>query len=176
MSFFSYGKFQPINAKYYCKWCDEGYDVLEVYRQHLIMVHKVVQITKSATDPTSSKILNPDLVPDMSDPYYYCKACEVTLFNNSAFKKHLLKIHGIVSVIKKVPKAKTLKSSPIKPDFNNLDSYCTMCDKKIAKPRFRWHLLYQHNALHPAIHEDLINYDERQDYSIMYENEEEEEE
>lgn len=92
MTYFAADKCQPDGVIFYCRWCDEFYNLPNEYRQLLIMVHKVVKITKN---PTDSTIVNPNKVPNMYDPYFYCCCCEVTSYKSSVYKKHLLKIHNI---------------------------------------------------------------------------------
>jgi hypothetical protein len=178
MRYFSYGKSRPAGVKHYCKYCDEIYMVTEEYKQHLIMVHKLLRIPESHEN---LKIANPHLKPDPYNRYHYCNACEFTFFKVKRYKIRLINEHQIEwTPQKQFMPVKKLRKLNTMPDMNHPDYYCTVCERQYGKTKFRWHLYHCHRVIHPEIrgffmsdNEYAEEEDEQEEEDYVFKKEEE---
>lgn len=91
--------------------------------------------------------------PDVNDPNFYCKICNITLNSKYLYKSHCRYVH---------PKIQ-LKSSIVRSDIlsnvSDPNNYCKACEKKMASKRnYRKHLQYVHKMLNAPRFQKKLRY------------------
>ncbi|CEP12479.1 hypothetical protein [Parasitella parasitica] len=120
------------------KPCNLPFTCRSTYRGHLRFVHKVTIVVDEdfAHDP--------DFLPDIDDPKFYCRACGKVKESLKDYRKHCKNIH---MKLKPITKAKKSRKRP-PPKLSGFD--CTTCRKRMntkAKNLFHMRTVHRLNAL-----------------------------
>lgn len=77
-----------------CIYCKTKYSDGDHYRRHMEKIHK-----NGRTQPVKGKPqVNPNITPDLYDPNFYCKSCNVAMRKRHAYRYHLFSMHDIQTV------------------------------------------------------------------------------
>ncbi|KAG1112389.1 hypothetical protein G6F42_014758 [Rhizopus arrhizus] len=88
------------------------------------------------------KIKDINIEPDIHDPNFYCKSCEVRYSSRNSYRDHLRIAHYMVLLA--MPKRKVLQNT-IVPDPDDPNQYCRACDYVYSsKLNYKYHCRYVH--------------------------------
>lgn len=118
-----------------CNICGKVFPEIYCLRRHLTRVHGFEYPAQPEL------IVNPDLVPDVNDPNYYCISCDKHYANNGSFRNHIRRIHDI-----KLP-FRVFANPELQPDIKTKDNkYCAPCNKSYAtRENYLMHVRRLHN-------------------------------
>ncbi|EPB87177.1 hypothetical protein HMPREF1544_06002 [Mucor circinelloides 1006PhL] len=127
--------FEGKDYYYLCDLCKERMPNLLTVIKHRKSVHKVKPYN-------TSMVKNFDSEPDIHDPNFYCKPCEVHYSSRNTYRSHLRKAHFMI--LKTLPKRKKPQNT-IVPDPDDPNHYCRACDYVYAtKLKYKYHCRYAH--------------------------------
>jgi hypothetical protein len=129
----------------YCRACHHEYTCIWSFRRHLQTIHKM-KLEPLVRRPCPKRIINPDIIPDVNDPNYDCRACNHEYADKRSYRRHLQTIHKMkLEPLAKRPHPKRKIESDIVPDVNDPNYNCRACNYKFAsKWSYRNHLMDIH--------------------------------
>ncbi|KAL9539857.1 hypothetical protein PS6_011017 [Mucor atramentarius] len=120
---------------YQCDICKQRMPNIQSVMQHRNSIHNVKH-----TCPSMVKDINTE--PDIHDPNFFCKSCEVKYNDRDGYRKHLKAAHYMV--LKPIFSRKILQNT-IVPDPDDPNLYCRACDYTYAdKTIYKQHCRYKH--------------------------------
>lgn len=138
----------PDDQDFYCRTCNLQKHSRAAYRYHLQRVHKM-KLTALQPLPFSVKTaeVRPETLPDVYDPYFYCRICKKRYKDVICYRRHCQNYHGI-----QLTRALSIPDPNIEPDPNDPLHYCKACNRSYeVRATYRDHLRRIHKmALEPA--------------------------
>ncbi|OAD07583.1 C2H2-type zinc finger transcription factor [Mucor lusitanicus CBS 277.49] len=110
-----------------------------------------MQLTAHQPMPFSLKTANvrPEVLPDVYDPYFYCRVCKKKYKNSISYRRHCRTYHGI-----QINRAVSVPDPTIEPDPNDPLHHCRACNKTHEKRAiYREHL----RRVHKMVLESVCN-------------------
>ncbi|KAL9544799.1 hypothetical protein PS6_008571 [Mucor atramentarius] len=111
-------RFEGKDCYYRCNICKQRMPNLKSVIQHRKSTHNV-----KASSNRRIKDINTE--PDIYDPDFYCKPCEVCYNSMEKYRAHLRRVHFMA--LKTIPSHQIPQSS-IVPDPDDPNLYCKVCD------------------------------------------------
>ncbi|KAG1132585.1 hypothetical protein G6F42_002203 [Rhizopus arrhizus] len=120
---------------YQCDRCMKRMPNLKLVLQHRKLIHNVKR-----TGP--SKIKDIDTEPDIHDPNFHCKSCNIDYNSRRKYRHHLKYVHFMAL---KTISPHQIPQSSIVPDPDDPNLYCRACDSKYScKSNYKQHCRYAH--------------------------------
>lgn len=135
----------PDDENNHCSSCNRFYASKRHYRYHLENVHKMVL---PRLRQTSRPTPNPSILPDIRDPNFYCKSCQVKLKTLQTDRTHLRYVHRVA--LPPLIKRATISDPTISSDDTqdrNKTTVCAICKFQCnSKYTYRHHMKKFHNG------------------------------
>ncbi|EPB83608.1 hypothetical protein HMPREF1544_09651 [Mucor circinelloides 1006PhL] len=120
---------------YQCDRCMKRMPNLKLVLQHRRLIHKVKR-------KGPSKIKDIDTEPDIHDPNFHCKSCNINYNSRRKYRHHLKYVHFMAL---KTILPHQIPQSSIVPDPDDPNLYCRACDSKYScKSNYKQHCRYAH--------------------------------
>ncbi|KAL9555018.1 hypothetical protein PS6_003106 [Mucor atramentarius] len=135
---------------YQCDRCMKRMPNLKLVLQHRKLIHNVKRMGPS-------KIKDIDTEPDIHDPNFHCKSCNIDYKSRRKYRHHLKYVHFMA--LKTIPSHQIPQSS-IVPDPDDPNLYCRACDSKYScKSNYKQHCRYAHGMTSVKIANTGVNSD-----------------
>lgn len=129
----------------YCRQCNKTLESLRSYRNHLRKIHGMI------LKPRGRALLaiNANVKPDENNPDNYCTVCKKQYREKRGYRAHLATMHKMELKNQKHRKALVVtEESVIKPDPDDPNFYCCLCEKKYqSRSKYRSHLSKSHKMV-----------------------------
>ncbi|EPB86129.1 hypothetical protein HMPREF1544_07117 [Mucor circinelloides 1006PhL] len=128
-------EFEGKSYYYRCDICRKKMPNLKSVIEHRKSVHNIKR-------RCLLKIKDINIEPDIHDPNFYCKSCEVDYSSRNSYRNHLRFAHYMV--LKAISSCKS-RQNTISPDPDDPNLYCRACDHTYAnRETYKFHCRYRH--------------------------------
>lgn len=117
-----------------------------MYRAHLRHAHKMSLAPLQTTRPRTRLQQNRNILPDASNPEFYCAGCDFKFALKGNFRQHLLKAHHMaLTPLKRGKKTKHLNNTSEPENNRSHFLHCEICNKHYAsRSRYHFHMKRMH--------------------------------